>query len=245
MNTSDIRTPLAPASARPTFNALFSQSITEPRKLFAALNTHASWLPPLLLLTLSTAAVSAWYYSVVDFEWLKEQALLSIADVNLRETARLTIQRHLLMTSALIHDLLLMPLGWCLMALYLAGIAKILGFGRSFRQWFALVVWSNMPHFLLLVSAAAQMLLNTDGQISMSQLHPLSLNQLVLQQQSGPWMGFAEAVDVGLIWSIILLALGVQNWTGRRWPACLAVALLPPVIIYGGWAVLIAQGIIK
>ncbi|WP_219134029.1 YIP1 family protein [Janthinobacterium sp. UMAB-60] len=245
MTISSTRTPLPSTQERPTFNTQFSQAITEPRKLFASLNTYPTWLAPLLLLTLSTAAVSAWYYSVVDFEWLKEQALLSIADVNVRETARLAIQRPMLLTSALMHDMLLMPLGWALMALYLFCVSKLLAFNRSFRQWFALVVWSNMPHFLLLVSGAAQILLSTDGQISTSQVHPLSLNQLVLQLRSGPWIGLAEAIDVGLIWSIMLLALGVRSWTRRSWPTCLAIALLPPFIVYGGWALVISLGFIK
>lgn len=245
MTISDTRTPFPATPDRPTFNTLFSQAITQPRKLFASLNSHPSWLAPLLLLTLSTAAVSAWYYSVVDFEWLKEQALLSITDVNLRESARLSIRRQMMLTSTLIHDLAIMPLGWLLMALYLFGVSKLLAFNRSFRQWFSLVVWSNMPHFVLLASGAAQILLNTDGQISTSQIHPLSLNQLVLHLQSGPWISLAEAIDVGLIWSIVLLALGVHGWTRRSWPTCLAITLLPPFIVYGGWALVLAQGIVK
>ncbi|WP_227470845.1 YIP1 family protein [Massilia sp. YMA4] len=211
--------------------------------MFASLDSHPVWLAPLLLLALSTAAVSAWYYSVVDFEWLKEQALLSISDVNLRESARLSIRREAMLTSTLIHDLVLLPLGWLLMALYLFGVSRLLAFQRSFRQWFSLVVWSNMPHFILLASGAVQLLLNTDGHISNAQLHPLSLNQLVLRLQSGPWMGLAEAIDVGLVWSIALLALGVHDWTRRGWASALAIALLPPLLVYGGWALLLAQGI--
>jgi hypothetical protein len=235
--------PLPLTAQRPTFNTLFSQAITQPRQLFASLNHHPIWLAPLLLLTLSTAAVSAWYYSAVDFEWLKEQALLSITDVNLRESARLSIRREAMLTSTLIHDVVLMPLGWLLMALYLFGVSKLLAFQRSFRQWFSLVVWSNMPHFILLASGAVQILLNADGHISNSQLHPLSLNQLVLQLQSGPWISLAEAIDVGLVWSIVLLALGVHDWTRRNWTTALAIALLPPLLVYGGWAVILAQGV--
>lgn len=236
-------TPVPLTPARASFNTLFSQAITQPRQLFASLDSHPVWLAPLLLLTLSTAAVSAWYYSAVDFEWLKEQALLSIPDVNLRESARLSIRREAMLTSTLIHDLVLLPLGWLLMALYLFGVSRLLAFQRSFRQWFSLVVWSNMPHFVLLASGAVQLLLNTDGHISNAQLHPLSLNQLVLRLQSGPWMGLAEAIDVGLVWSIVLLALGVHDWTRRGWASALAIALLPPLLVYGGWALLLAQGI--
>lgn len=243
MTISETHTAFPLTPERPTFNTLFSQAITQPRKLFASLDAYPSWLAPLLLLTLSTAAVSAWYYSVVDFEWLKEQALLSITDVNMRESARLSIRRQTMLTSTLIHDLLLIPMGWLLMAVYLSGVSKLLAFNRSFRQWFALVVWSNMPHFVLLASAAAQILLSTDGHIGTSQLHPLSLNQLVLQLQTGPWIGLAEAIDVGLIWSIGLLALGVHDWTRRSWPTSLAIALLPPCLVYGGWALVLSRGL--
>jgi hypothetical protein len=42
------------------------------------------------------------------------------------------------------------------------------------------------------------------------------------------------------VWSIALAVLGLKAWTGRSTGACVTVAVLPYVLVYGIWAAKIA-----
>jgi hypothetical protein len=82
-----------------------------------------------------------------------------------------------------------------------------------------------------------------NGQIGAEQLNPLSLNNLLFHVgiDSG-YKRLLDGLDLSVIWSWGLMIVGYHEWTQRSWLTSGAVVLVPPALIYGGWAASIAFG---
>ena len=133
--------------------------------------------------------------------------------------------------------LVVTPLVLAILAVYFLVAGKVLGQGRPYGQWFGFVAWGTAPALLLVPVMALQILFSGNGQVAPDALNPLSLNALVIGlEASSTWHGLASSLNLTTLWTVGLLAFGLQLWTRRGWAQAITTAMLPFVVVYGAWA---------
>ena len=207
----------------------------EPGSTFAALeNRSAPWLP-LIVVIASLCTLFFWFYSIVDFPWLQDKILASVPAEN-REMARGGMSKTVLQASSLVGIVAGVPLLAAVQALYLMIVAKVGNQTFGFGKGFALALWAGMPAVLLLPLGALQMVLANNGQLEMSQLNPVSLNQLFFQFPIGhKWSALLDSLSIPVFWTAALTVIGYQIWGKVPRATALRVVLIPYLLIYGGW----------
>ena len=223
--------------------ATLLQIFTEPGQAMERVRERSMVWLPLLLLVFGTAAIQAWYYQAVDFAWLQDLLLSANADIDpaQREAARGFMSRGVLMGSAVIGTIIIIPLILAISAVYYLLAAKVIGNELGFGKWFAFVTWTSVPTLLMLPASAVQILLNSDGQLPPDAMNPLSLNQLFFHLPMGhPWAGLLNALNVLTIWSIVVAVIGYRRWTGKGLGTSVFIVLLPYLLVFGGWALFVA-----
>jgi hypothetical protein len=216
--------------------------ILAPSPTFARLKDKPRPFIPLLVLILLTLAVSCWYVSTLDFAWFREHMLA--AQGPMKPEARAAMAQFLtpktMMWSSGAGAVLGTPLICAIVALYYLLAGKVMGTGIGYGKWFGFAVWTSIPR-LLTVPLSALQILTSGGRLAPEDMNMVSLNYLLLHvPMSSPWFGFATNLDLTSVWSIALAVLGLKAWTGRSTGACVTVAVLPYVLVYGIWAAKIA-----
>ena len=207
----------------------------EPTATFERLEARPNgWLPTLALM-LSTAALTLWYFSIVDFPWLLDQ-MLAVMKPEEREAAIKVLSRTTMQVTSLVSALVMLPVFFAFMGIYLMIVSKAMSHGMSFGKSFALAAWSSVPGILLLPLGAMQILMASNGQLSFSELNPVSLNQLVFHyDMSHPLATLMDTLNLTTFWSMFLLVVGFQVWAKAKRSTAILVVLIPYVVIYGGW----------
>ena len=223
--------------------ALATSMVTAPSAAFAELRERPRFWFPLLLITLSTAAMCYWYYSVVDFEWLKDMIFSSNPKMQAMPEAQRTaamgmMGRGTMMWGSVIGSLIVIPLFSALWALYLLLAAKITKLPLGFKHWFALTCWTSLPILLgVVVSAIFLAMAGSNPQVSPGVMQPLSLNELLLHRPMGsPGEALLDSLSIPGLLSWALLVIGVHTWSQRSWGFSAAFIVLPIVVIFGIWA---------
>ncbi len=208
----------------------------DPMRAFAMLERrHASWLP-LLLCMLTTIALMYAYYSMVDFEWMKEKLLATIKAPDQRAQAMTVMTRSMIMTTSVAAGMLLIPLTAVVAGVYFMIAAKVKGCNFDFGKGFALVSWSLVPMLLTTVLGFMQLLLSSNGQLEFSQLNPSSVNQLFFQfEMAHTWAGLLDSINIATLWQFILLVTGFQVFAKVPRTTAIIVTLLPYIFVYGIW----------
>lgn len=210
----------------------------EPQHVFDRLQQRSrSWFPALLL-TLGMAAMLWWYYHTVDFPWLIEHQLSARPDLSAsqREAAAAMMQPRVLTWGSVLATLVVTPLLMAFHALVYFIATRFIGSDIRFGQWFGLAAWSAVPRLLCFPLMVLQ-ILSSHGRVAVADLTMVSLNFLWLHLPlDHPWAGFADAIDLTVIWSVALATVGIRVWTGRPFGTALAFAMLPSLMIYGVWA---------
>lgn len=208
----------------------------EPGKTFEALDSKPRGWFPMVVLILSTLALTVWYFSIVDFEWLRDQALASLSSSAEREAAAKVMTKTVFQTSAIGGTVVMFPAIFALMAVYLMIVSKTMTNGLSFGKSFALAAWSSVPTLLLLPLGALQIVLASSGQLSFSDLNPLSLNQLAFHyEMSHPLAGPTDSLNLMTLWSMALLVIGFEVWAKVKRATALKVVLIPYLLFFGVW----------
>lgn len=218
------------------------QVFTEPAKAFAAVQERSMVALPLLLTIFGTLALWVWYYQVVDIAWLIDHMMSAQPDM---DPAQLEASRQFMTPMSMtiftvIGVVVVMPLILLLSAVYYTLAAKIIGSEIGFGKWFAFSTWCMVPGLLLIPAGAAKLLMASNGQITQEQLNPLSLNQLFFHlPNSNAWAGLLNAIHLPFFWSLFVGFVGYQVWTKKSSATSWIVVLLPWVLIYGIWTVII------
>lgn len=219
---------------------------TEPRRVFDAIPRRTMALLPVALMLVGNVLIWIWYYQMVDFSWLQERLIAqnaSVVDESSRQAAEMVITRPALLTMSITGSLLAIPALLAMLAAYFLLAGRLLGQGRSYRQWFGFVAWGTAPTLLLIPVMALQILLARSNQLAPEALNPLSLNALLFHVGSAsPWHGLLNSLNLTSLWSVALLAIGLRHWTGQGWPASIVAALLPFTLVYAAWALRIVAG---
>lgn len=219
------------------FSTLVSM-FTEPTKAFAAVEKRSMVWFPLFLTMLCTTLIVLWYFQTVDFSWMQDRMTATMPDPAVREKAQQFMTKSTMQISSAAGALIGIPILYSLMAVYFLIIAKIMKLEFGFTKWFSFVAWASVPGLLALPLGAMQILMAHNGQLGLDQLNPVTLNQLFFHIEMGrPWASLLESVNVGSVWTAVLMVVGFQVWSkASRTKAILTVAL-PYAVIYGIWIV--------
>lgn len=222
--------------------ALIVALATAPSSAFAELRERPRFWFPLLLLTLSTAAVVYWYYSIVDIEWLKDLLFSSNPDLmalpaDKRAEAMAMFGRNTLLWASVVGSLFTFPVIFLISALYFLLAAKVTKIPLGFKHWFAFSSWTALPLLLSTVVGAILMMMSENAQVSPAVLQPLSVNELLLHRPYGS-AGYSllETLSIPSVLSWILMIIGVRVWSQRSWAFSAIFILLPAICMYGIWA---------
>jgi hypothetical protein len=221
-------------------NALLLTLFSEPSKAYAAIEERGRPWYPLMLLMLGNALFMAWYFSGVDFDWLRDYMISNNPDLaapEQRKAAESFMTRSTMTWSSVAGVLIGTPLMTAITGLYFLLVGKAFALEHRYGQWFAFAAWSAAPTLLTLPVRALQFQLATNGQIAPEALNLLSLNELVLHLEPGhAWKTLADSVDLTMLWAIALSAIGLKTWSQRGWAACVIAAVLPYALVFGIWA---------
>ena len=223
--------------------ALTAALATAPASAFNELRERPRFWFPLLLVLLSMAGVTFWYFGVVDIEWYRETVLASTPDFqSLNEEERAAAMSMMTATTlkwAGCVSLLIFTAGiYLLQALYLMLVARITKLPQGFKHWFSLICWSELPALLGVAVAVILLLLSDTSQISPGTLAQLSLNELIFHVPPGPGFTLLESLTIPAFLTWTLMIIGVHTWSQRSWAFSAAVILIPVVVVYGCWALL-------
>jgi hypothetical protein len=222
--------------------AVATSLATSPSSAFAALRERPRFWFPLLAVTVTTAVVIAWYYSVVDIDWLKEQMFGNNPDFQKmapeqRAGAMSFVGRNTMLIGGILGTFIGMPIAFLVSALYYFVAAKITKVPVGYKPWFSMVCWVSLPIVLNSIAAVLFLLLRDNDQIGPGVLQPLSLNELFFHLPMGAkGQTFLESLSIPAFLSTALSIIGVRTFSQRSWLYSAIVALIPAVLIYGIWA---------
>jgi hypothetical protein len=221
---------------------LLSTFVTAPGRGFDELRKQPRFLFPLLLTLLCLSVTLIWYYSSVDFVWLREQVLsASMRNLSAAERTRAEglLSRNTIMWTAVIGGLIGIIVQRTIESTYYYLAGQVTSVRHSFGDWFAFSCWTALPLVLGVVPAMTLLALNNSHQLATPQLQALSLNELFFHrgpQEKGFSLLSSLTVLHFLAWGLALI--GVRVWSGRSWAFSAGFTLLFPLVYYGGWAVL-------
>lgn len=212
--------------------------LLQPELAFTSLRAQPRFAFPLLLLVGLTLASIGAYFSQVDPAWLQTQLLAPVGDKAQDGVPVLSLQA--LAITSVVGALIALVGGRLLEGGYyfLAGRATRIDF--PFHQWLALACWASLPLLLLPMLSVGMLVVYPSGQILQEQLNALSLNELFFHASpDSPWYVLLNSLSVLHPWSWWLSAVGVKTWSGRGWAFSLAFALIPWLLVYGVWALVV------
>ena len=226
--------------------SLFTNIITSPTQAFGNLKEKGhAWLPLLLVVT-ALVLINSYYFSVVDFKWMVEQMVIAQAgDQSPAEQEQLRsmfigMGAKNMMAFSAVGSLVTIPIMFAIYALYYLITSNIRDDELTFSNCFTLVAWSNIPLLFTLASGFITILLSDNGQIAQSLMKGLNLNDLIFHfPAEHPWYTWMSSLDLTLIWSTVLIAVGYQTWTKASTTASYIIAILPSLLFFGIWAALI------
>lgn len=207
----------------------------DPRRAYAMLEPkrHA-WLP-LVLLIVAIGALFTWYFSIVDFPWLMDQLFAAMKPAE-RDMAKGMMTRIVMQTTTLLSTVVSYPMICATAGLYFMMVGKFINKDISFGTGFALSAWSSVPALLMLPMGAVSISMSSAGQLAMTELNPLSVNQLFFQyDMANPMSGPLDSINVFSVWSAFLMIVGFQVWTKASLSTALKVVLIPYAGIYAIW----------
>jgi hypothetical protein len=214
----------------------------DPVPTFARLKIKTNAWLPLLVSILLSLAVTVWWVNTLDFDWLREHMLAAqpAAEPEIQEAMTNTLTPKFMMWSSVITSVIGNLLIFAVTAIYYLLCGNVIGTSVSYGKWFGFAVWTSVPR-LLVVPLSMLQIVTSHGQLAPEDLNMVSLNYLLFHlPMSNPWAGLASNIDLTTFWSVTLGIIGLKAWTGRSTATCLAIAVLPYVIIYALWAAKIA-----
>ena len=214
----------------------------QPGKVFADLKAKPTFLVPLLLMALLSAAMVLLYYGKVDPAWLTDRTLLAMGDdmgAAELEQGRTSLPEPQTMgyfgaASVLVATAVMAAL----YALYFMLAGKVTGAAISFRHGLSLTAWAGMPLLLGAIIGLVGVLTMTPQtpieSLMLANVDPL-LVQLPLDHK---WSGLAKGFSLLNLWTWFLVALGWRTWTRSSWLQAAIVAIVPAAVVYGVMALL-------
>lgn len=234
----------APDSATPVSTMTVAINIfTAPGEAFKALAIRPTFLVPFILVLLSASAVLLWYFSIVDFDWyvddtLAQQGNLSEEELETARDAMLSMSPNMFKFFGILGSTVGLLLIYLAQSTYLSLTSALIGDSYRFRQWFSLVCWTNLPYLLGVLGTVVVITTSPNGQISVYDLNPLTLANLGFGTDSSALQSIFNVISLNMIWNVVLLVLGYQQWVKASWGKSVGVVVTPYLLIFGIWAYL-------
>ncbi|MCH8536906.1 MAG: YIP1 family protein [Alkalimonas sp.] len=216
-----------------------------PKQVFDTLPEKKGWSWVALLLMIVISSISMWwFYAGMSPEWIVEQQIAQTAH-NMTpaeiEQSRAVMGQMADKTGifAVGGAVIMTPIMLAIMAVYLMLVGNP-GQKRSYGDWYAMTVWSNMPVILNMLGLMVLVLISSDPNMPLNTANYLSVNQLLLGlEPDQPWYTWAESLNLIYIWVSALFAVGLHSWSNFSPAKSAVLAALPMLVIFGLWAVLI------
>ncbi|WP_269532306.1 YIP1 family protein [Chitinimonas sp. BJYL2] len=215
-------------------------AFTEPAKLFDELRQKPSFAVPLVLMIVMAVLVTYAYYARVDGEWMIEHMANAAGTPAEQKMIRDGMSVDMMKWPSLIAAPIVLVIMYLLSAVYYTLAGKVCGVEGRFSQWFSFSCWSTVPALLGLLIALIQVAI-MPAQTLWSDVYLTHLDPLFgVLPLNHPWKGFMTSVDLLMVWSIGLGAVGWRQWSQGGWAQAIIVASLPSVVIFGIWATVVA-----
>ena len=130
---------------------------------------------------------------------------------------------------------------YAIQAVYLHLANKLItGAEIGYGQWFSFSVWTGFVGVFGALAGFATIFMAGSNQLSMQNLTALSMNSLLVHASPGaPWYTWASSLTLVNFWTLFLMSIGFARWTGAPMVKSTIIAVLPWVLIYGIWALMI------
>jgi hypothetical protein len=204
-----------------------------------------SWIP-FIILTSVTVAILFYYFSAVDFEWLKQQLLDDIAkskpmtDEELKTSASFFKKDTMMWGGAIGAVIGVIILNLLVAAYYNITTKVAVKSEYKFTDWFAFTWWTSVPGIVSAIVSALVIVFAPDGMVSTQDLNPTSLNGLFFGfDASSAWFSLVEGLTLFSFWSIAIATIGLTVWLKIDNKKAFYIAVAPYAVIYGCWALYI------
>ncbi len=242
-----INTPTAAAtSTNSTIPSFFSQilnTLINPAAALAAVPQQSGrhlWL--LAIQVVLTTGIIYWFYAGMSPAWLVEQQILHAGELTPAETEQIRAAMAGMASATPIIGAVSVAIGSLAFTAITAGYLLLTGTlqkALNYGQWFALVVWSQLPALLNILGLAVLVLLSDSPDQPLMLVNYASLNQLVLDLPVGHALyTWAESINVFLIWQLWILFAGLQSAAAFSAKRAAVVVGTPVLLIFGLWALL-------
>ncbi|MDO8909339.1 MAG: YIP1 family protein [Pseudohongiella sp.] len=205
-----------------------------PAAAFARIERRPTILFPLLLVVLPMLLVTAWYMQIVDEAWMLDDMIGRFGDMPPEQAEAIrnaASQSSMSLWSTLLGSAVSVTFLYGLHAGYLTLASLMSGDRFRFRHWFSLLCWTNLPMLLVTLVMAVNILLNTNGQLSLYDANSLSLASLGLSSESVGIRTLLDAFSLPLIWALALLVAAYHQWLHCGWLRATLVVLAPYLLI--------------
>ncbi len=196
------------------------------------------WLLAIQLLL--TTAIIYWFYAGMSPAWLVDQQLLHAGELTPAETEQIRAAMASMAGATPIIGAVSVAVGSLAFTAITAGYLLLTGKlhkALNYGQWFALVVWSQLPALLNILGLALLVLLADSPDQPLMLVNYASLNQLVLDLPVGHALyTWAESINVFLVWQLWILFAGLQSAAGFTAKRAAIVTGTPVLLIFGLWA---------
>ena len=217
---------------------VLSNIFTAPSQAFAAIKERPNpWLP-MLVLMVGVFLQQFTYLQVVDFPWLMDQQLQQAGTMTDAQRAQTVDAMTNLPPSVMgaiqgVGGAITILIIYALFALYYTAVSFATNDGNKFKQWLALIAWCSLPGLLGMIASLVNLQV-TDGRFLLpTQLNPLSFGSLLGVDQQGASVAesYLMALDVTVLWSLVLTILGYQAFTKRSTATSALIVLAPYGVI--------------
>jgi hypothetical protein len=180
----------------------------------------------------------------VDFPWLVEHTIMQIPAESRAESegAIRTLKSPGISTWTSVAAVVIMTfIIYAIQAVYLNLVNKVTaGADIGFGKWFSFTAWTSFPGIFGPLAAFAVIFMADSNQISAESLQVLSLNSIVLHAAPGePWFTWASSLTLIHFWMIFLMAIGYTQWTGTAMAKSTIIVMIPWVLVFGIWALVV------
>jgi hypothetical protein len=231
-------------SSYSVFNAMVD-IVASPGKALDEIRQHTSWLWwPLLITILLASGLFIYYYNWVDFPWLVEETIRQIPAENRAESGdviRQFMQPGRTMWTTVITVVVMSLIIYTIQATYLHLANKLItGAEIGFGGWFSFTVWTSFVGVFGTLAGFAAILMADSNQLSTQGLAVLSMNSLLVHANPGDaWFTWASSLTLINFWTLFLMSIGFARWTGASMVKATVIAVLPWLLIFGVWALMI------
>ncbi len=211
---------------------MIADIILSPTRAYSDAERIAGWRRylPFALLIFSSIALTIFYFTSVDAEWLKERLLARIP-TDKQAIAATMLSTKFLISSTLIGQVFKLTVWIAALSTYYLFIDKLHAGTRGAGNWFYFTSLSYVPLLLLLPLGVMATMMSPQG-IMLDQLDTTSINSLAPRLCQAEWAGACNRLSALQMWPVILQVIGLSLWLRVSLGRSIVIAVLPTLLCY-------------